>query len=242
MAFQDRELACRDCGGGFVFTAGEQEFYATKGLEHDPVRCPSCRANRKLMRPEDRDFAPAYGVYASWGGRTPRQLHVASCAQCASMTEVPFRPRDDRPVYCSDCYGDLRRKEEAQEAAEASSAAARITSSGERPPGLELFDLEPVAETLEGAEAAESTDAATEEPAVVAETATEEPAVAAETATEEPAVVAETATEEPAVVAETATEEPAVVAEAVTEEPAVVAEAATEEPAAVAETAPVTAE
>ena len=52
MAFQDRELTCRDCGGAFVFTAGEQEFYATKGLEHDPVRCPSCRATRKMMRPE----------------------------------------------------------------------------------------------------------------------------------------------------------------------------------------------
>ena len=132
MAFQDRELACRDCGGGFVFTAGEQEFYATKGLEHDPVRCPNCRATRKMMRPEDRDFAPAYGVYASWGGRTPRQLHVASCAQCAGMTEVPFRPRDDRPVYCSDCYGDLRKKQEAQEAAEAAAAAARISASGDR--------------------------------------------------------------------------------------------------------------
>jgi hypothetical protein len=46
------------------------------------------------------------------------------------MTEVPFRPRDDRPVYCSDCYGDLRRKQEAQEAAEASAAAARIATSG----------------------------------------------------------------------------------------------------------------
>ncbi len=129
MAFQDRELICRDCGGSFVFTAGEQEFYSTKGLEHDPVRCPSCRAQRKLMSPEDREFAPTYGVYASWGGRTPRQLHVASCAQCASMTEVPFRPRDDRAVYCSDCYGDLRKKQEDREAAEAASAAARIAAS-----------------------------------------------------------------------------------------------------------------
>jgi CxxC-x17-CxxC domain-containing protein len=130
MAFTDRDLICRDCGGSFVFTAGEQEFYATKGLDHDPVRCPTCRAQRKLMRPEDRDFAPAYGVYASWGGRTPRQLHVASCAQCAGMTEVPFRPRDDRPVYCSDCYGDLRKKQEAQEVAEAANASARISSAG----------------------------------------------------------------------------------------------------------------
>jgi CxxC-x17-CxxC domain-containing protein len=137
MAYTDRDLTCRDCGGSFVFTVGEQEFYATKGLEHDPVRCPNCRAQRKLMRPEDRDFTPAYGVYASWGGRTPRQLHVASCAQCAGMTEVPFRPRDDRPVYCSDCYGDLRKKQEAQEVAEAAAASARIASGGSQTVELE---------------------------------------------------------------------------------------------------------
>jgi len=129
MAFQDRELACRDCGGSFVFTAGEQEFYANKGLQHDPVRCPSCRATRKTLRPEDRDQAPSYGVFASWGGRTPRQLHVASCAQCAQLTEVPFVPRGDRPVYCSACYNEVRAKQESAEQAAAVHAAARIASS-----------------------------------------------------------------------------------------------------------------
>jgi CxxC-x17-CxxC domain-containing protein len=138
MAFQDRDLICRDCGGSFVFTAGEQEFYATKGLEHDPVRCPNCRATRKLMSPEDREVTPTYGVYASWGGRTPRQLYLASCAQCAGITEVPFRPRDDRPVYCSDCYGDLRKKQEAQEEAEAANASARISSAS----GHAMVELE----------------------------------------------------------------------------------------------------
>lgn len=129
MAFQDRELACRDCGGGFVFTAGEQEFYASKGLQHDPVRCPSCRATRKMMRPEDRDETPSYGVFASWGGRTPRQLHVAGCAQCGQLTEVPFVPRGDRPVYCSGCYNEVRAKQEAADQAAAVHAAARIASS-----------------------------------------------------------------------------------------------------------------
>jgi CxxC-x17-CxxC domain-containing protein len=182
MAFQDRELTCRDCGGAFVFTAGEQEFYATKGLEHDPVRCPSCRATRKMMRPEDRDFAPAYGVYVSWGGRTPRQLHVASCAQCASMTEVPFRPRDDRPVYCSDCYGDLRRKQEAQEAAEATAAAERIATSG----GKDEVALEgegpstPVDEEAAAALAATAVPAASTEDAGDSEDAGTTEAAAAE--------------------------------------------------------------
>ena len=139
MAFQDRELTCRDCGGAFVFTAGEQEFYASKGLQNDPVRCPSCRATRKMMRPEDRDETPQYGVFVSWGGRTPRQLHVATCAQCASMTEVPFVPRGDRPVYCSACYNDVRSQQEKQEQAEAEALAARA-ATGAATGGRELHE------------------------------------------------------------------------------------------------------
>jgi CxxC-x17-CxxC domain-containing protein len=129
MAFNYRELTCRDCGSSFVFTSGEQEFYATKGLQHDPVRCPSCRQTRKLLRPEDREEAPTFGVYVSWGGRTPRQLHVAACHQCGQTTEVPFVPRGDRPVYCSNCYNDVRSKLEQQEAVEAEAAAARISAA-----------------------------------------------------------------------------------------------------------------
>ena len=130
MAFADRELTCRDCGAAFVFTSGEQEFYASKGLQNDPVRCPSCRATRKMMRPEDRDMTPSYGVYASWGGRTPRQLHVATCSGCAKSAEVPFMPRGDRPVFCSDCYNDERRRQEAHEQAEAGALAARAAGGG----------------------------------------------------------------------------------------------------------------
>ena len=133
MAFNDRELTCRDCGGAFVFTAGEQEFYASKGLQNDPVRCPSCRASRKLMRPEDRDETPNYGVYVSWGGRTPRQLHVANCSGCGRAAEVPFVPRGDRPVFCSDCYNEERRRQEAREEAEAGTIAARASASASAP-------------------------------------------------------------------------------------------------------------
>ena len=125
----DRELTCRDCSSSFVFTAGEQEFYATKGLQNDPVRCPSCRAQRKMMRPEDRDETPSYGVYASWGGRTPRQLHVATCSGCQRAAEVPFIARGDRPVFCSDCYNEERKRQEAAETAETEAMAARAASA-----------------------------------------------------------------------------------------------------------------
>ena len=45
--YQDETLKCRDCGNEFVFTAGEQEFYASRGFENEPSRCKECRAARK---------------------------------------------------------------------------------------------------------------------------------------------------------------------------------------------------
>jgi len=181
MAFNDRELTCRDCGGPFIFTSGEQEFYATKGLQHDPVRCPNCRQQRKLVRPEDREETPRFGVYSSWGGRTPRQLHVASCAQCAKMTEVPFVSRGDRPVYCSDCYNDMRRKQEAAEIAAEQEALARIAAAaGRSAPALEG---EVPAEA-----AAEATAEATESAVAVAEAPADEATAEAEPEEQRPVV------------------------------------------------------
>ncbi len=102
MAYQDRTLTCRDCGQEFAFTASEQEFYADRGFTNDPSRCPSCRAARKAERSE--------GGYSSGGGygRGERTMYPAVCAQCGKETQVPFQPRGDRPVYCSDCYSQQR--------------------------------------------------------------------------------------------------------------------------------------
>lgn len=113
MSFTDKTLVCRDCGGEFIFTAGEQEFYAAKGLQNEPSRCPSCRSARKAARTtafnqEEETGYVRYGAFASFGGKTPRQMHPATCAECGEMTEVPFLPRGDRPVYCSGCYSKLR--------------------------------------------------------------------------------------------------------------------------------------
>jgi CxxC-x17-CxxC domain-containing protein len=111
----DRTLTCRDCGREFIFTSGEQDFYASKGLTNDPVRCSSCRSARKASStrnsfdaPDDGGGYVRYGTFASFGGRTPRQMHPATCAECGMMTEVPFVPRGDRPVYCSSCYNKIR--------------------------------------------------------------------------------------------------------------------------------------
>ena len=46
----DKTIVCKDCGTNFIFTEGEQEFYASKGFTNDPIRCPECRKARKAIR------------------------------------------------------------------------------------------------------------------------------------------------------------------------------------------------
>jgi CxxC-x17-CxxC domain-containing protein len=96
----DKSIVCVDCGNEFVFTSGEQEFYAQKGFANSPTRCPSCRTARKASR----ESGGGYGARS--GGE--RQMHPAVCAQCGKATEVPFLPSGDRPVYCSDCFSAQR--------------------------------------------------------------------------------------------------------------------------------------
>ena len=93
MPYTDRTLTCQDCGQEFTFSADDQEFFATKGYS-EPKRCPACRAARKAER----------GDGGGGGGRSSRQMFPAVCAECGTETEVPFEPREERPVYCRDCF------------------------------------------------------------------------------------------------------------------------------------------
>jgi len=91
MSFEDKSLQCSDCGAAFTFSAEEQEFFQSKGYTNEPKRCPECRQVRKSER---------YGA--------SRQMFPVTCAECGKNTEVPFEPRGDKPVYCSDCYRKVR--------------------------------------------------------------------------------------------------------------------------------------
>ena len=73
MAFADKQISCRDCGTPFVFTAGEQEFYANKGLMNEPTRCTNCRSARRATQGtmQENDGFVRYGNFASFGGKTP---------------------------------------------------------------------------------------------------------------------------------------------------------------------------
>ena len=97
MAYTDRTLTCVECGASFTFTADDQEFQARKGYQ-EPKRCPSCRQARR----QDRGGGGGGG----YGGS--RQMYDAVCDNCGTNTQVPFLPRQDRPVYCSDCFSKMR--------------------------------------------------------------------------------------------------------------------------------------
>ena len=96
MDFQDKSIQCSDCGTTFTFSAEEQEFFDSKGFTNEPKRCPECRRTRKL----ERSGNSGYGA--------PRPMFPVICDECGKSTEVPFQPRGDKPVYCSDCYQKVR--------------------------------------------------------------------------------------------------------------------------------------
>jgi CxxC-x17-CxxC domain-containing protein len=96
MSFEDKLLQCLDCGTTFTFTAEDQEFFQSKGYTNEPKRCPECRRSRK----SERNGINSYD--------TLHQMFPATCSECGKSTEVPFQPRNDKPVYCSDCYRKVR--------------------------------------------------------------------------------------------------------------------------------------
>ena len=122
----DKTLTCRDCGNTFTFTEGEQEFYNSRGYS-EPQRCPDCRAAKKAARNAGggsygssssygggSGYSDSYSSGSSYGGggggysdRAPRQMTQVTCSNCGKETEVPFVPRGDRPVYCSDCFSQM---------------------------------------------------------------------------------------------------------------------------------------
>jgi CxxC-x17-CxxC domain-containing protein len=93
MSYQDRTLTCQDCNQPFTFSADDQAYHAEKGFTNEPKRCPSCRQARRSERGNGGGYS-----------QSPREMYPAVCAQCGKQTEVPFQPRGDRPVYCSDCF------------------------------------------------------------------------------------------------------------------------------------------
>ena len=97
--YSDETLSCVDCSRDFTFSSGEQQFFASKGFQNKPNRCPDCRQARKAQRGAGGGSAGGYG-----GGSRSREMYQTVCSQCGNTAEVPFQPRGDKPVYCRDCF------------------------------------------------------------------------------------------------------------------------------------------
>ena len=93
--FTDRVLKCADCGADFVFTAGEQQFFAEKEFKNDPKRCKACKAKLKQRKPA--------------GDGSPNKTETTIiCTSCGREAKVPFKPAQGRPVYCHECFQQRR--------------------------------------------------------------------------------------------------------------------------------------
>lgn len=103
--YQDQTLTCADCSGSFIFTAGEQQFYAEKGFANTPKRCNDCRSKKRAqsrVRPSRAGDGPSRVSGSHRGGDRPR--FPAVCSRCGSSFDAPFQPKPDRPILCRSCF------------------------------------------------------------------------------------------------------------------------------------------
>jgi CxxC-x17-CxxC domain-containing protein len=101
MEFVDRLLTCVDCGGEFVFTAGEQLFFWDKQFKNDPKRCKPCKSRRSASSGAAAGNGPAAAGISRTETRT-------ECSECGISTTVPFKPTQGRPVLCRQCFKNKR--------------------------------------------------------------------------------------------------------------------------------------
>lgn len=95
--YQDKILVCKKCGREFIFTAGEQAFYAGRGFRRHPQRCKSCR--RKGKPAPEKPEQPK---------QPEKKRYKGVCAACGKTAWVPFQPRPEQLVYCAKCYAAMR--------------------------------------------------------------------------------------------------------------------------------------
>ena len=122
MEFVDRLLTCVDCGGEFVFTAGEQLFFLDKQFKNDPKRCKPCKSRRA----NGASAAPGSGPAAAGISRTETRTE---CSECGVSTTVPFKPTQGRPVLCRQCFKNKRAPEASAESASPATETAALAAA-----------------------------------------------------------------------------------------------------------------
>jgi CxxC-x17-CxxC domain-containing protein len=83
--YQDKTLKCKDCGDEFIWTAGEQEFFFSRGFKNKPTRCKECRKkNRQKVETE---------------------YFRVTCSSCGQVGDVMLKPSNpEAAVYCKNCF------------------------------------------------------------------------------------------------------------------------------------------
>ncbi|MGF7182344.1 zinc-ribbon domain containing protein [Tunturiibacter psychrotolerans] len=132
MEFLDRLLTCADCGGEFIFTAGEQLFFFDKQFKNDPKRCKPCKSKRSGV-----GLKAGTGPAAAGLSRTETRTE---CSECGIETTVPFKPTQGRPVLCRQCFQSKRVPTTGALVTAAATAEMVAGSPGERiPASIELL-------------------------------------------------------------------------------------------------------
>jgi CxxC-x17-CxxC domain-containing protein len=133
MEFMDRLLTCVDCGGEFIFTAGEQLFFQDKNFKNDPKRCKPCKSRRAA----GANAVPGAGPAAAGISRTETRTE---CSECGISTTVPFKPTQGRPVLCRQCFKNKR---------PVAATADAATAAPAEPAAAVAVDTVPVAEQVQ---------------------------------------------------------------------------------------------
>lgn len=122
--YQDKTLICRDCGAEFIWSAGEQEFFAQKGFDKPPTRCPECRKKRRTERDGGKSgTAPSSG---------PKQMHDIVCSNCGKTGQVPFEPKSAN-VLCADCFKNRHTVVATDKGVEVKEVVAEAPATSESP-------------------------------------------------------------------------------------------------------------
>ncbi len=87
---KDRVLECKTCGKEFIFSASEQEFFASKGLTNEPSKCKDCRRKAR-----DEKIARVSNV---------------KCTHCGKVAQVTFTVTYPETLLCDDCFTTLKPK------------------------------------------------------------------------------------------------------------------------------------
>ncbi|HXX95185.1 MAG TPA: zinc-ribbon domain containing protein [Planctomycetota bacterium] len=115
-SYADKSLKCIECGSEFTYTASEQELHASLGYQNEPKRCTPCRDAKRQRKGSPRGGSPGGprgGGGGGGGGRdgggregggVPREYFIAVCNECGKEAQLPFKPRGDRPIFCSECF------------------------------------------------------------------------------------------------------------------------------------------